>query len=151
MKAEFLQVFHNVTFIYTHGYLGGFFVLLTSSRDLDKHNITPGKLSQVPAEILIIGCDRHTEMTVTVAIKTIKGGYLFFFVQFIITGEVFENQRVLFDPLIHKVSSYVKSPRTLHIHERYDCRFHLAKFSKPPYLFYICFQNKYVGFEKSAR
>ena len=36
----------------------------------------PGKLSQVPpAEVLIIGCDRHTEVPVTVDIWTTKGGY----------------------------------------------------------------------------
>ena len=76
----------------------------------------PGKLSQVhPAEVLIIGCDRHTEVPVTVEIKTIKGGYLSFLVKFIITRECFENQRVLFDPYIH-VLSHVKSPRALHIH-----------------------------------
>ena len=55
-----------------------------------------------------------------VEIKITKGGYLSFLVKFIITRECFENQRVLFDPYIH-VLSQVKSPRTLHIHERYDC------------------------------
>ena len=37
---------------------------------------TPGKLSQVPpAEVLNIGCDRHTEVPVTIEMRTIKGGY----------------------------------------------------------------------------
>ena len=58
----------------------------------------------------------------TVEIKTIKGGYSSFLIKFIITREFFENQRALFDPYTHKVLSHVQSPRTLHIHERYDCR-----------------------------
>ena len=81
--------------------------------------VTPGKLSQVPpAEALIIGCDRHPEVPVTVEIRTIKGGCSSFLVKFIMTREFFENQRVLFDPSIHKVLSHVKCPRTLHIHEK---------------------------------
>ena len=31
------------------------------------------------------------------------------------------QNRVLFDPYIHTNLSHVKSPRTLHEHERYDC------------------------------
>ena len=67
----------------------------------------------------------------TVEIKTIKSGYSSFLVKLKITREVFFfccfffvfflNQRVLFNPYIHKVLSHVKSPRTLHIYERYDC------------------------------
>ena len=56
-----------------------------------------------------------------VEIKTTKGGYSSFLVKFIIIRVFFENQRVLFEPYIHKVLSHVKSPRTLHMHERYDC------------------------------
>ena len=47
----------------------------------------------------------------TVVIKTTKGGYSSFLVKFIITRDFFENQRVQFDPCIHKVLSHVKSPR----------------------------------------
>ena len=50
----------------------------------DTYNIRPDKLSQVPpAEVLIIGCDRHTEVPVTVEIKTIKGEYSFSFFFFL--------------------------------------------------------------------
>ena len=56
------------------------------------HLNTPGKLSQVPpVEVLIIGCDRHTEVPVTVEIKKIIGGYSSFLIKFIITRECFEN------------------------------------------------------------
>ena len=48
-------------------------------------------------------------------------GIRLFLVKFIITREFFENQKVLFDPYMHKVLSHVKSPRTLHMHKRYDC------------------------------
>ena len=60
---------------------------------------TPGKLSQVLlAEVLIIGCDKHTQVPVNVEIKTIKSGYSSFFMKFIIAKEFFvEHQRVLFD------------------------------------------------------
>ena len=52
--------------------------------------VTPGKLSQVPAaESLIIGCDRHQEVPVTVAIWTTKGEYSSFLVKFIITRQFF--------------------------------------------------------------
>ena len=39
----------------------------------------------------------------TVESQTIKGEYTSFLVKFIITKEFYENQRVLFDPYIHKV------------------------------------------------
>ena len=59
---------------------------------------TPGNLSQVPpAKVLIVGCDRHTEVPVTVEIKTIKCRNSSVLVKFIITREFFENQRVPFD------------------------------------------------------
>ena len=59
----------------------------------------------------------------TVEIKTIKSEYSSFWGGKIDNNprEFFENQRVLFDHYIHKVWSHVKSPRTLHTHERYDC------------------------------
>ena len=57
----------------------------------------------------------------TVGIKTIKDGYSSLLAKSIINRECFENQRVLFDPYIHNVLSHIKSSRTLHIHERFDC------------------------------
>ena len=50
------------------------------------------------AEVMIIGCDRYTEVPVTVEIETKRWVFVFFGVKFIITREFFENQRVLFDP-----------------------------------------------------
>ena len=60
------------------------------------------KLSQVPpVEVLIIGCDRHTEVPVTVGIKTIKGGYSSFLVKFIITREFFFEIKECYSTLIY--------------------------------------------------
>ena len=48
--------------------------LKKTGKKLNNKN-TLGKLSQVPpAEVLVIGCDRHPEVPVTVEIWTIKGG-----------------------------------------------------------------------------
>ena len=58
-------------------------------------------------EVLIIGCDRHPEVPVTVEIKTIKGGYSSCLVK-----------RVLFDPYTHKVLPHIKSPKTAYTKDR---------------------------------
>ena len=53
------------------------------------------------AEVLIIGCDRHPEVPVTVQIKTIKCGYSSFLVKFIITRHFFFKIKECYSTLIY--------------------------------------------------
>ena len=51
--------------------------------------------------------------------QTIKGGYSSFMIKYGMTREFIENQRMLFDPYMHKALSHIISPRTFHLCERY--------------------------------
>ena len=111
----FSMFLNDLTKLISHAYNG--------LNDLSKILLsnTPGKLSQVHPR-------RYRLMVVTdigsylwwSKTRHKKIGVRLFLIKYTITREFTENQTVLFDRYRHKVLSYVISPRTFHIYQRYD-------------------------------
>ena len=86
---------------------------------LSTHSITPGKLAQeLPVEVLIIACDRHTEDACDCRNLEKKTGYSSFFVKFIKTREFFsffffffflKNKECYSTLIYNKVLSHVRT------------------------------------------